>query len=125
MTTSTSSATTTNAFANRVLALANNIEEVIKGKPEVVRLVVTCLLAEGHLLIEDVPGVGKTSVARAMAASIDGSWGRIQFTPDLLPSDVTGVTVFNQANRQFEFHPGSVFANVVVADEINRASGRR
>jgi MoxR-like ATPase len=111
-----------NVFANRVLALANNIEEVIKGKPEVVRLVVTCLLAEGHLLIEDVPGVGKTSVARAMAASIDGSWGRIQFTPDLLPSDVTGVTVFNQANRQFEFHPGSVFANVVVADEINRAS---
>ena len=105
-----------------MLALANNIEEVIKGKPEVVRLVVTCLLAEGHLLIEDVPGVGKTSVARAMAASIDGSWGRIQFTPDLLPSDVTGVTVFNQANRQFEFHPGPVFANIVLADEINRAS---
>ena len=102
--------------------LTDNIAQVIKGKPEIIKLVVTCLLAEGHLLIEDVPGVGKTSVARALAASIAGSWGRIQFTPDLLPSDVTGVTVYNQSNRQFEFHPGSIFANVVVADEINRAS---
>jgi MoxR-like ATPase len=122
MTISTSDSAATGNFAARVAALVSNIGEVIKGKPEMIRLVVTCLLAEGHLLIEDVPGVGKTSVARALAASIHGSWGRIQFTPDLLPSDVTGVTVFNQANRQFEFHPGSVFANVVVADEINRAS---
>jgi len=123
MTISTSAESTpARGFATRVKALADNIGDVIKGKPETIRLVVTCLLAEGHLLVEDVPGVGKTTVARALAASIDGTWGRIQFTPDLLPSDVTGVTVFNQANRQFEFHPGSVFANVVVADEINRAS---
>jgi MoxR-like ATPase len=122
MTSSTADGAAAGSFATRVAALMNNIGEVIKGKPEMIRLVVTCLLAEGHLLIEDVPGVGKTSVARALAASIDGRWGRIQFTPDLLPSDVTGVTVFNQGTRQFEFHPGSVFANVVVADEINRAS---
>jgi len=102
--------------------ISANIGSVIKGKPEVISMVLTCLLAEGHLLIEDVPGVGKTSVARALAASTDGSWRRIQFTPDLLPSDVTGVTIFNQASRTFEFHPGGVFANIVVADEINRAS---
>jgi MoxR-like ATPase len=109
-------------FAQRIVQLEENISQVIKGKPEVIRLVITCLLAEGHLLIEDVPGVGKTSVARALAASISGTWGRIQFTPDLLPSDVTGVTIFNQGSREFEFHPGSVFANIVLADEINRAS---
>lgn len=109
-------------IADNGVNVANNICRIIKGKSETIRLVVTCLLAEGHLLIEDVPGVGKTSVARALAASIDGSWGRIQFTPDLLPSDVTGVTIFNQGTHQFEFHPGAVFANVVVADEINRAS---
>jgi MoxR-like ATPase len=110
------------AFADIVSALVGNIAHVIKGKPEVIRLVITCLLAEGHLLIEDVPGLGKTTIARALAASVSGSWRRIQFTPDLLPSDVTGVTVFNQGSRQFEFHPGAIFANVVVADEINRAS---
>ena len=99
-----------------------NIEQAIKGKPELIRLALTCLLSEGHLLIDDVPGVGKTSLARAIAASIDASSHRIQFTPDLLPSDVTGVTIWNQGTREFEFRAGGIFANIVVADEINRAS---
>ena len=102
--------------------VATNVEAVLLGKSEVVRLALTAMFAEGHLLIEDVPGTGKTTVARAIAASVEGKWRRIQFTPDLLPSDVSGVTIFNQANRNFEFHPGPVFANVVIADEINRAS---
>nr|WP_205862634.1 MoxR family ATPase [Planosporangium thailandense] len=102
--------------------LAAGIESVVLGKPEVVRLALTALLAEGHILLEDVPGVGKTTLARTVAASVQGQWRRIQFTPDLLPSDVTGVTIFNQATRGFEFHPGPVFANIVIADEINRAS---
>jgi MoxR-like ATPase len=109
-------------FAADVDRLTTNLEYVIKGKSDVVRNVVVCLLAEGHLLIEDVPGTGKTSMARALAASINGSWQRIQFTPDLLPSDVTGVSIFDQRAQEFTFHPGAVFANVVVADEINRAS---
>jgi MoxR-like ATPase len=99
-----------------------NIERVIDGKPEIVRLALVVLLAEGHLLIEDVPGVGKTKLAKALAKSIDCSVRRIQFTPDLLPSDVTGVSVYNQESRDFEFRPGAVFANLVVGDEINRAS---
>ncbi|MCW2614632.1 MAG: ATPase [Frankiales bacterium] len=99
-----------------------NIEQVIEGKPEVVRLSLVVLLAEGHLLIEDVPGVGKTMLAKALARSIDCSVRRIQFTPDLLPSDVTGVSIFDQEAREFEFKPGAVFANLVVGDEINRAS---
>jgi MoxR-like ATPase len=99
-----------------------NVERVIEGKPEVVSSTLVVLLAEGHLLIEDVPGVGKTQLAKALARSIDCSVRRIQFTPDLLPSDVTGVSVFNQNTREFEFRPGGVFANVVVGDEINRAS---
>ena len=102
--------------------LTDAIGSVVLGKPQVVRLALTALLAEGHLLIEDVPGVGKTTLARALAATVRGAWRRIQFTPDLLPSDVTGVTIFNQASRSFEFHPGPVFANIVIADEINRAS---
>jgi MoxR-like ATPase len=102
--------------------IAANIERVIDGKPEVVRLALVVLLAEGHLLIEDVPGVGKTKLAKALARSIDCSVRRIQFTPDLLPSDVTGVSVYNQESRDFEFRPGAVFANLVVGDEINRAS---
>ncbi len=99
-----------------------SIEKVIEGKPEVARLSMVVLLAEGHLLIEDVPGVGKTMLSKALARSIDCSVRRIQFTPDLLPSDVTGVSVFNQDTREFEFRPGGIFANIVVGDEINRAS---
>ncbi|BEL08431.1 MoxR family ATPase [Actinoplanes sichuanensis] len=109
-------------FADVANELATRIGTVVLGKPEVVRLALTAMFAQGHVLLEDVPGVGKTTLARAMAASIRGQWRRIQFTPDLLPSDVSGVTVFNQANRGFEFHPGPVFANLVIADEINRAS---
>jgi MoxR-like ATPase len=102
--------------------IAANISRVVEGKPDVVRLTLVVLLAEGHLLIEDVPGVGKTTLAKALAASIDATVRRIQFTPDLLPSDVTGVSVYDQESREFEFKPGAVFANLVLADEINRAS---
>ncbi|MGI8683312.1 MAG: AAA family ATPase, partial [Mycobacteriales bacterium] len=102
--------------------IRDNIERVIEGKTEVVDLAIVVLLAEGHLLIEDVPGVGKTMLAKALARSIDCSVRRIQFTPDLLPSDVTGVSICNQEAREFEFKPGAVFANLVVGDEINRAS---
>ena len=98
------------------------VESVIDGKAEAIRLALTVLLAEGHLLIEDVPGVGKTMLAKALAKSIDCSVRRIQFTPDLLPSDITGVSAYNQERREFEFKPGPVFANIVVGDEINRAS---
>ena len=103
-------------------AVRRNIEKVIAGKPDVVNAALVVLVAEGHLLIEDVPGVGKTQLSKALARSIDCSVRRIQFTPDLLPSDVTGVSVFNQDTREFEFRPGGVFANIVVGDEINRAS---
>ncbi|MBS43166.1 MAG: ATPase [Nocardioides sp.] len=102
--------------------IRENVERVIEGKPDVVTAAIVVLLAEGHLLIEDVPGVGKTMLSKALARSIESSVSRIQFTPDLLPSDVTGVSVFNQDTRQFEFRPGGVFANIVVGDEINRAS---
>jgi MoxR-like ATPase len=102
--------------------IASNIERVIEGKPEAVTLGLAVLLAEGHLLIEDVPGVGKTKFAKALARSIDCSVRRVQFTPDLLPSDITGVSVYNAEDRDFEFKPGPVFANIVVGDEINRAS---
>ncbi|MEV0846840.1 MoxR family ATPase [Streptomyces sp. NPDC049954] len=98
------------------------VESVIEGKPEVVRLSLTVLLAEGHLLIEDVPGVGKTMLAKALARSVDASVRRIQFTPDLLPSDITGVSVYDQQRKDFEFKPGAIFAQIVIGDEINRAS---
>ena len=109
-------------FAERHHVLLGNLEKAIKGKTEVLRLALCCFFAEGHLLIEDVPGVGKTSLAKALAASIRASWHRIQFTPDLLPSDITGVSIWDQGTSRFEFHRGPVFANLVVADEINRAS---
>lgn len=109
-------------FQSEFDKIVANVEYIVKGKPDVVRLAITCMLADGHLLIEDVPGVGKTSLARALAETIDGSLQRIQFTPDLLPTDVTGVQIYNQGENTFEFHDGPVFANVVVADEINRAS---
>ena len=102
--------------------IAAAVGTVIQGKPDVIHLALVTLLAEGHLLVEDVPGVGKTMLSKALARSIDGSVRRIQFTPDLLPSDVTGVSVFNQVTREFEFRPGGIFANVVIGDEINRAS---
>ncbi len=99
-----------------------SVESVLAGKPDAVRMSLTVLLAGGHLLIEDVPGVGKTLLAKSLARSLGVSVRRLQFTPDLLPSDVTGVSVFNQETRQFEFRPGAIFANIVLADEINRAS---
>jgi MoxR-like ATPase len=102
--------------------LIRNVEGFVRGKTQVVRHAVVCLLAEGHLLVEDVPGVAKTSLAKAIAQSVSGSMRRIQFTPDLLPSDVVGVQIYDIGTQRFEFHPGPVFANVVLGDEINRAS---
>ena len=105
-----------------IQAIQANVERIIKGKPQVVELAVACLLARGHLLIEDVPGVGKTTLAHALARSLDCSFSRIQFTSDLLPSDILGVSVFLHQQQRFEFRPGPIFANIVLADEINRTT---
>ena len=110
------------AFAARFREIEANVEKVLRGKDREIRLALVTLVAEGHLLIEDVPGVGKTMLAKAIARSIDCSFRRIQFTPDLLPTDVTGVNVYSQETGDFEFRPGAIFANIVLGDEINRAS---
>lgn len=109
-------------FAQSFAKLVANVERVVVGKRHTIELAFTAMIAEGHLLLEDVPGTGKTSLARAMGQSVQGTTSRIQFTPDLLPGDVTGITVYDQKQGEFEFHSGPIFANIVLADEINRAS---
>ncbi|GAA3747569.1 MoxR family ATPase [Leifsonia bigeumensis] len=109
-------------FADTFNRLVAGVDQVLLGKTFVIKLAFTALLSEGHLLLEDYPGTGKTSLARAMSQSVDGTSSRIQFTPDLLPGDITGVSVYDERSRSFEFHQGPVFANIVLADEINRAS---
>ena len=109
-------------FSAAFNAIRDNMQQVIRGKQEVVEMTLLCLLAGGHLLVEDVPGVGKTLLAKALGGSIGAKIGRIQFTPDLLPADVTGVNVWNRNTSSFEFRPGPVFTQLLLADEINRAS---
>lgn len=109
-------------FQETFATLVDNVEKVVLGKRHVIELAFTAMVSEGHLLLEDYPGTGKTSLARAMGQTVQGTSSRIQFTPDLLPGDVTGITVYDQSRGEFEFHQGPIFANVVLADEINRAS---
>ncbi|MHC6175754.1 AAA family ATPase [Glutamicibacter sp. X7] len=112
------------SFREQAEAITNSMRRVLSGKDEVTEQALIVLLAEGHLLVEDVPGVGKTMLAKALARSVDCSVHRIQFTPDLLPSDVTGVSVFSPKTQEFSFHPGPIFANIIIADEINRANAK-
>ncbi|MET0303234.1 MAG: AAA family ATPase, partial [Microbacteriaceae bacterium] len=109
-------------FADTFSLLADNVEQAILGKRHVIELVLATAISEGHVLLEDFPGTGKTALARTLAQTVTGSNSRIQFTPDLLPGDVTGITVYDQKKGEFEFHAGPIFANIVLADEINRAS---
>ncbi len=109
-------------FSDYYDSIVGNVERVIQGKRDVIELMLLCLVSDGHLLLEDVPGVGKTNLAKSLATSIECSFGRVQFTPDLLPSDVVGLTVWNRGDNTFDFRPGPVFNNIVLADEINRAS---
>jgi MoxR-like ATPase len=113
---------TVKEISEKAALLVAEIERVIVGKNEVIEKAVLCLLCNGHLLVEDIPGVGKTTLSKALARSIGGLFGRVQFTPDLLPSDITGSSIFNQKTAEFEFRPGPIFANVVLVDEINRAT---
>ena len=109
-------------FTDTFGAMVANVDKAVLGKEHVIRLALTCMLSEGHLLLEDFPGTGKTQLARALSSTVQGSNSRIQFTPDLLPSDVTGVTIYDPNEKKFEFHKGPIFATIVLADEINRAS---